>query len=112
MNKHRSEQPPNLAVSDFRQAQVGRNIIISDQERADEQTLDWLEVRSKPRADKNYNADNDEYKRQRPEAIAGQWAEQVTPVAQPVTPGFLPFDAPATQGFRPPRLLAALPLLG
>src|SRR2546422_6373467 len=35
---------PNLTVADFRQAQVGRNITISDQEWADEQTLDGHEV--------------------------------------------------------------------
>ncbi len=29
VNEHRREQPPNLAVADFRQAHVGRNIIIS-----------------------------------------------------------------------------------
>src|SRR5439155_3721318 len=112
VNEHRREQPPNLTVADLRQAQVGRNVTISGQERADEQTLDSLEVHYKLRADKNDNAECDEYERQRAEAVAGQRAEQVTPVAQPVAPGLLAFGALGAQRFRPRCLRVVLRIIG
>src|SRR5437667_2927214 len=82
MNEHRSEQPPDLAMADFRQAKIRRNKIIPHQPLGDEQALDGFEVVSETRAEEYNDTDGDQHERERSETVTGKWPEQVPAVSQ------------------------------
>src|SRR5438046_10347154 len=77
MNEHRCEQPPDLAMSDFRQAKIRRQKIIAHQPLSDEQALDGFEVVSETGAEEHDNANGNQHERQRSETVNGKWPDDV-----------------------------------